>query len=466
VIHFDHLRRRKWFALGDFLVVCLAIYLAFVVRTKIPLPVFAGLLPESPNLGFDSYVFPSVILGGLYVCIQYAFGIYDLWHSPSLSNWLQRVLPANLILLGFAFTYLYLTQNFNFPRSLMVVVAVFNYLLSAMWRVLYFRITEAKLAEVVLVGRWTDISALVRELSSPPFDAHMKVKAVFIPSLGDTPAPPANVSFPVFPFEEFEQYSSSNPYASVILAPSDTFQHQAFQCVLSAARRGINIYAVPTLYEILLGRLQHLRINDLPMLELRLDPPSGFSTVAKRVFDLGLSLLLLVILFVPMAIIALIVKLTSPGPAIYSQIRVGRFGREFRIYKFRSMVVNAEDIFGLAQARKNDPRFTSIGRILRATRLDELPQLWNIIRGDMSFVGPRPLLREEVSVFDAAVMGFSERHRVRPGVTGLAQVSGNYVTSPDVKLKYDLAYISNQNVFFDAQILFRTLKAVLTRSGQ
>jgi lipopolysaccharide/colanic/teichoic acid biosynthesis glycosyltransferase len=130
------------------------------------------------------------------------------------------------------------------------------------------------------------------------------------------------------------------------------------------------------------------------------------------------------------------------------------------------MVRNAEAIGGLAQAKRNDPRLTNIGKFLRAARIDELPQLWNILKGDMSFVGPRPLLQDEVDDFQNTVIGFSERHRVRPGVTGLAQVSGNYVTSPDVKLKYDLAYISNQNLLFDTQILFRTLKTVLTRSGQ
>jgi exopolysaccharide biosynthesis polyprenyl glycosylphosphotransferase len=228
----------------------------------------------------------------------------------------------------------------------------------------------------------------------------------------------------------------------------------------------VNIYAVPTIYEILLGRLHHLRINDLPLLELRLKPPSGLNMSSKRAFDVVLAGFLLLLLSIPMALIALAIKITSPGSVLYKQKRVGQFGADFVIVKFRSMVRNAEAIGGFTQAKRNDPRLTKIGKFLRATRLDELPQLWNILKGDMSFVGPRPLLHEEVENFQNFVIGFSERHRVRPGVTGLAQVSGNYVTSPDVKLKYDLAYISNQNLIFDTQILFRTLKTVLTRGGQ
>jgi lipopolysaccharide/colanic/teichoic acid biosynthesis glycosyltransferase len=141
-------------------------------------------------------------------------------------------------------------------------------------------------------------------------------------------------------------------------------------------------------------------------------------------------------------------------------------GKEFRIYKFRSMKKDSEETSGFKQASANDPRFTKIGKFIRACRLDELPQLWNILKGDMSFVGPRPLVKPEVQKFESEVPGFAERHRVRPGVTGLAQVSGSYVTSSDVKLKYDLAYVSNQNVIFDTQIILRTIKIVLTKVGQ
>jgi len=466
MIHFHHLRRRKYFAVADFMCVGLAVALAFYIRTKIPLPVFAGLLPESLPAGFESFWIPASVLGCVFMFMQYAFGVYDLWHSSSTANWLQRVLPANLAMLAASFTHLYLAQNFNFPRSLLVAMFAVNYLLSTFWRVAYFKITEADVSDVVLVGKWADISKLLGELSAPPFSEHAHVVAVFVPEYTDDIPPESARSYLVLPFEEFDSYTSKNPYTSVILAPSDTFQQRAFSCVLSAASRGVNIYAVPTIYEILLGRLQHLRINDLPLLELRLKPPSGLSLSLKRAFDVLLTGFLLLILALPMALIAAAIKLTSPGPILYRQKRVGQFGADFVIVKFRSMVRNAESIAGFTQAKRNDPRLTKIGKFLRATRLDELPQLWNILKGDMSFVGPRPLLHEEVENFQNFVIGFSERHRVRPGVTGLAQVSGNYVTSPDVKLKYDLAYISNQNIIFDTQILFRTLKTVLTRVGQ
>lgn len=465
MIHFQHLKRRKWFAFIDFLSVCGAVWLALYIRTKVQLPVFAGLLPDALPSGFSSFWLPSVLLALTFVFIQYAFGVFDLWHSSSLGNWLQRVLPANLILIATAFSFLYLTQNFAFPRSLLVVLFAVNYIFTALWRVLYFKITEADLSDVVLVGQWADVSPLIKEISTPPFSSHLRVVAVFLSGSAESVPPESQRSYLCLPFQEFENYTSRNPHTSVILAPSDTFQRQAFQCVLNAAQKGLSIYAVPTIYEILLGRLQHLRINDLPLLELRLEPASGLSVTSKRIFDVALSVLLLVALFPLMLAVAALVKITSEGPAFYSQVRVGYLGKEFRIYKFRSMVTNADAATGFKQAIANDSRFTPIGKILRMMRLDELPQLINILKGDMSFVGPRPLVREETNVFEAKIAGFSERHRIRPGVTGLAQVSGGYLSSPEVKLKYDLAYISNQNVFFDAQILFRTLKTVLTKVG-
>ena len=466
MIHFIHLRRRKWFALADFVTISVSIFLGYFVRTKIPIPIFDGLISNTPPAGFENIWLVLAVSGLTFVFVQYAFGVYDLWHSSSFTNWLQRTLPANLAITFSAFTYLYLTQNFSFPRSLVAAVFVFSYLLSSIWRVLYFTITEVDQSDVVLVGKWADLKKLMMELVTPPFDSHVRIVAVFVPVQTPDIPPEKDRNYLVLPFAEFERYSETNPYASVLLAPSDDFQQQAFQCVIAAAKRGVSIYAVPTIYEILLGRLQHLRINDLPLLELRLNPGSNMSLAIKRAMDVFLAVILINLLGIPMLIVAILVKITSKGPAIYSQVRVGLMGKEFRIYKFRSMKKDSEESFGFQQASLNDPRFTKIGKFIRAFRLDELPQLWNILKGDMSFVGPRPLVRPEVQKFEAEVPGFAERHRVRPGVTGLAQVSGGYLTNSEIKLKYDLAYISNQNVIFDTQIVLRTIKIVFTKVGQ
>jgi exopolysaccharide biosynthesis polyprenyl glycosylphosphotransferase len=462
MIHFKHQQRRKYFALADFVSVCLAIGLALQIRRYVPLPIFQGLLPPGSTGGFDSLTGPTFSLASLFVVTQYVLGMYDLWQSVSLTVWMRRLLPTNIFLVGIAFSYLYLTQNFQFPRSLLAAVFFTNYVITVAWRKIYFHITSKTPSDVVLVGTLNHVGQIAKEFNLPPYVEHIKVKAAFLVDISTIMHAHGHTLFPISAFDE---YSQLNPYQSVILTPSG-YHQQLYTQILGAARRGVPIYAIPTVYEILLGRLNHFRINDMPLLELRVNPPSDTQQVLKRSFDIVLATVLLNVMTVPMLAVALLIKLTSPGHILFKQKRIGRDGRPFTIFKFRTMVDQADKLYGIYQAKKTDPRITKIGRWLRVTRMDELPQLINIIRGDMSFIGPRPLVEGEVSKYEAEVTGFRERTRIRPGVTGLAQVSGGYETSPDIKLKYDLAYVANQNMTLDLQILFRTVKTVLTRAGQ
>ncbi len=188
----------------------------------------------------------------------------------------------------------------------------------------------------------------------------------------------------------------------------------------------------------------------------------------KRTFDLLCSVFLLVLFSPLMLIIAILVKLDSPGPIIYRQERLGKAGRVFTIYKFRSMRKDAEKHSGAVWAMQNDPRVTRFGRFLRATHLDELPQLFNIIKGDMSLVGPRPERPEIASNLAKQIPDYYHRLCVKPGLTGLAQVRYKYDTSiKDVrnKLRYDLFYIKKANFWLDLRILFDTIEHVLLSKG-
>jgi len=188
----------------------------------------------------------------------------------------------------------------------------------------------------------------------------------------------------------------------------------------------------------------------------------------KRALDLAFAIIGLVVSLPVMALVALAVRLDSKGPAIYRQQRVGLGGREFEVLKFRSMRVDAEQANGAQWASHDDPRVTRVGRFIRKFRLDELPQFVNVIRGEMSFVGPRPerkvfveQLRKEISYYD-------ERHSVRPGLTGWAQVEYAYgSTAEDAyrKLEYDLFYLKNMSIFFDCAIVLKTIRTVLTGRG-
>jgi lipopolysaccharide/colanic/teichoic acid biosynthesis glycosyltransferase len=190
----------------------------------------------------------------------------------------------------------------------------------------------------------------------------------------------------------------------------------------------------------------------------------GFYHPLKVAGEFGFAVILLVLTSPLTLLSAVLVKLTSRGPVFYSQVRLGRFGRPYRIYKIRTMTHNCEKITGPKWSLPQDPRITPVGRFLRRTHVDELPQLWNIIRGDMSLIGPRPERPEIVPVLEEAIPHYSDRLLVRPGVTGLAQVqwpADTNLESVRRKLAYDLYYVRHSSFWLDLRILFCTACLVL-----
>lgn len=185
---------------------------------------------------------------------------------------------------------------------------------------------------------------------------------------------------------------------------------------------------------------------------------------AKRIFDFILAFLAVVILIIPMLIIALIIRIDSKGPVLFRQDRLGKDGKPFVIFKFRTMVLDAE-VDGPVWAKPDDERCTAVGKFLRHCRLDELPQLINILRGEMSFVGPRPERPCFYEEFEKYIKGFSNRLAVTPGLTGLAQINGGYDLMPEEKILYDMEYIKKRTFWMDIKLMFKTVKLVFTHEG-
>lgn len=189
-----------------------------------------------------------------------------------------------------------------------------------------------------------------------------------------------------------------------------------------------------------------------------------FYTVVKRIFDIAVSLLALVVLILPMSVIALFIYCDIRGDVLFKQERLGKDGKPFMMYKFRTMYMNAEQD-GPRWADKIDHRCTRVGRVLRKTRLDELPQLWNILKGDMSIVGPRPERAYFYNIFETYIKGFSQRTKVIPGLTGWAQVNGGYDLKPEEKIIYDMEYITKRSIAMDLKCIFMTVRIIFTGSG-
>jgi exopolysaccharide biosynthesis polyprenyl glycosylphosphotransferase len=186
--------------------------------------------------------------------------------------------------------------------------------------------------------------------------------------------------------------------------------------------------------------------------------------IVKRGFEILFSIALLIFTLPVLVLTAIAIKLESPGPVFYKQERVGLNGKVFHIIKLRSMRTDAEKN-GPQWAAKNDPRVTRVGKFIRKTRIDELPQLINILRGDMSLIGPRPERPVFTEQFEREIPGFKKRLMVKPGLTGWAQVNGGYDATPAEKWEMDMYYIRNQSFLLDLQILFRTVWVVISGSG-
>ena len=223
-------------------------------------------------------------------------------------------------------------------------------------------------------------------------------------------------------------------------------------------RQCIDVKVVPDLLQFITLRARLEDLDGLPIININDVPLQGFNAWLKRVIDIGLSSAALLVLAIPLATIAVIVRLTSRGPIFYAQERIGLDGKGFTVYKFRSMYEGAESNTGPVWAREDDPRATPIGRWLRRLDLDELPQFWNVLRGDMSIVGPRPERPFFVEQFKHRIPQYMLRHKVKAGITGWAQVNGwRGNTSLEKRIEYDLYYIENWSVTLDLKIMWLTI---------
>ena len=353
-----------------------------------------------------------------------------------------------------------LYRGFSYSRLMVIYVAALSAVLLIVFR-LVMRVTLSRLrrrglgtTRALVVGSGAGAEALIHRLEMFPeygyeligvIDDHLRLGEDYhrVPVIGGR----GDLAHMVMRHSVDEVFMA--------LPPGDDRELLGLIDVIADTRAEIKI--LPGLLDIMASGVVADDIDGIPLVGVRRSRLVNANLVVKRVFDLVLSVLLLIPGIPLMAIIAIAIRLDSPGPAVYRQERVGKDGRAFTAYKFRSMMQDAEADTGPVFTSRADPRITKVGRFLRRTSFDEVPQVLNVLRGEMSLVGPRPERPHFVALFEQEVAGYAQRHEVRPGITGWAQLNDlRQDTSIEQRTIYDTYYVDNWSLTFDLKILVTT----------
>ena len=445
-------------AIIDAVLVNAGFVVAFLLR-------FGGQLP---TFNFRSYLFLAPVLTVVYVGGAWTYGLYDPERADTAWAVARGVVAAVTVgtLLTAAMAFFGSTRTASFARSAILLAWVVDLALLVGWRLVLLRVAHVRWPEqrVLIVG----IDPASIELAHTVAERRRwgwTVAGLIDPNGGSAHASAATVEgFSVLgEVRDLARIAAEHRANRVIIA-SPTALRELVESLVIADGCNVRVDVVPELYEIFIGSVDAI-VGDIPLMEISRTAAPRYYAAVKRFLDVAVALLALVVTS-PVLLGATVALAAREGlPIFFSQERVGRNLRPFRIHKLRTMVRNAEEHSGPVIADKNDPRITPVGRFLRRYRIDEIPQFVNILKGEMSFVGPRPERPYFVEQLVERVPGYKERFHVKPGMTGLAQVSGGYATTPERKLKYDLIYIYHQTLAMDAQILAETLRVVLSGRG-
>jgi len=403
-------------------------------------------------------------------CLYYN-ELYDLNITDSLKELGVRLMQSfGVAGIFLGFVYLAFPETIIGSVVFMVGVGIVIVLI-ACWRFGYSLVLSRGLfnQQIILLGSG-DLTPKIRQEIKTRRDCGYTV-AMEVPESVEDADPERPAEVPLICRHKFEglcELSRGLGIEKIVVSFREKRSALPTQELLRCRVDGIDVIDGNSFYEMLTGKLLVESINPSWLIFSNGFQKSRLRRLVKRIVDLILSVVLLVALAPFFALVAAAIRLDSPGPAFFSQNRVGERRRLYRMHKFRSMVQDAEMLSGPAWAQDNDSRVTRMGRVLRRFRIDELPQLFNVLRGDMSLVGPRPERPEFVADLSSRLRYYPERHRVKPGLTGWAQLNYQYGSSIDdakKKLEYDLYYVKNASLFLDLVILLETVEIVLWGKG-
>jgi exopolysaccharide biosynthesis polyprenyl glycosylphosphotransferase len=449
--------------IGDVLATSAAFFFAYWLRFVIEIhPVTKGMPPLSMYLR----LLPVVLV--LYPVVFYFQGLYHRRRMRSRFEEGMRVMLAVMlatVLLTAGLTF-YRPPDFTYSRLFLAVFAVADAALVSLFRwgiaagLARIRRSGGNLQRVLVIGAGDLGRQVVERL-----DVHKEFGFSIVGFLDDDPGRQRRKiqGVPVLgTTEELESVVAEHGVDQVMIALPLAAHYRTVQLIRRAGQLLVDIKVVPDVLQYYVMRAGIEDLDGLPLINLTQIPLEGWNQIVKRAFDIAGSAALLLATSWLFPLIAWLIKREDGGPVFFSQVRTGLDGRSFRLFKFRSMRADAEGDGEAHWTRTRDSRVTRVGEVLRRTNLDELPQLYNVLRGDMSLVGPRPEQPEFVERFRSRYPAYNVRHRVRAGLTGWAQVNGlRGDTSIRQRIVHDLYYIENWSLGLDMRILWRTLRIAL-----
>jgi Undecaprenyl-phosphate glucose phosphotransferase len=446
------------YALVDF--ICVQVVFLFSWWLKFE----SGWIPHDSPLPFKHYMLWSVIYGALVVGLSYFTNFYTSKRKKLFSFEIFKIIQVHVLSLLLLLSILFVLKEVNVSRSYLLLLLVTSILVTSFYRYIV-KISLKKLREkgynkqfVLILGAGSLGRRFYANLQQ---HRELGFEVVgFLDDYQEEHAPEYRHYKPIIgKIDDLEQILETMIIDEVIIAlPLEA--HTKFGTIINICEKiGVKTLIIPDFFDYLPARPYFDNFAGMPLINVRDIPLDEFrNRLLKRAFDLVFSIAAILITLPVMALVAIAIKLTSPGPVIFKQERVGLNRRRFMMYKFRTMKVMPEDVSNTQWTVENDPRRTKLGAFLRRTSLDELPQFFNVLFGHMSVVGPRPERPFFVEQFKEEIPKYMVKHHIRPGITGWAQSNGlRGDTSIEERIRHDLYYIENWSFLFDIKIIWKTI---------
>lgn len=442
--------------IGDVIILYASLYLTLAIRYwQMP----------TRDLWQGHYI-PFTIVFGVWILIFYISGLYNLHIAINNANFFRLTFRSLGISVLFSLVFFYANPQINIaPKRNMLIYIIIFIILFYFWRRIYNGLLKSYLPKeiIAVIGLNNQAKELIEELAGKP---HLGYSIVFVVDDQKSGVEKINDVPVIQGVADLNKLILEKKVSTIILASNPHESQELRTSLFESIPLKINYINLLGFYESLTGKIPLESLSQMWFLENLSEGRKNFFDLSKRAYDIILALLLLVITIIFWPFIACLIKFTSNGPILFKQTRLGKNNKPFKILKFRTMAIEGNDF---SPTRANDSRVTKSGTFLRKTRFDELPQIINILKGEMSFVGPRPERPELIKDLENRIPFYRERMLVKPGITGWDQISGEY-HSPSYedslkKLQYDLFYIKNRSIYLDLSIILRTIATILSQEG-